>query len=72
MSRSLRCSVPFALALLSASVWAAPQDQTLPLLPKDVQEQLPTAEANLARARAVDAEFWVDHGEALTATSLPL
>ncbi|MCY1462738.1 hypothetical protein D9M71_805450 [compost metagenome] len=39
--------------------------QTLPLLAKDVQEQLPTAEANLAGARAVDAEFWVDHGEEL-------
>ena len=29
MSRSLRCSVPFALAVLSASVWAAPQDLTV-------------------------------------------
>lgn len=39
--------------------------QALALLPADVQKQLPTAEANLAQARAVDAEFWVDHGEEL-------
>ncbi|MCW1248142.1 ABC transporter substrate-binding protein [Pseudomonas sp. SAICEU22] len=39
--------------------------QTLGLLPADVREQLPTAEANLAQAQAVDAEFWVDHGEEL-------
>ena len=37
----------------------------LALLPADVQQQLPTAQANLAEARAVDAEFWVDHGEEL-------
>ncbi len=35
------------------------------LLPKTVQEALPTAPANLEGARAVDAEFWVDHGEEL-------
>jgi putative spermidine/putrescine transport system substrate-binding protein len=39
--------------------------KTLALLPTAVQEQLPTAEANLAEAQAVDAEFWVDHGEEL-------
>lgn len=39
--------------------------KTLALLPAAVQEQLPTAEANLAEAQAVDAEFWVDHGEEL-------
>ena len=39
--------------------------QTLALLPKSVQAQLPTAEANLAGAGAVNAEFWVDHGEEL-------
>lgn len=39
--------------------------QALALLPPAVQEQLPTAAANLADARAVDAEFWVDHGEEL-------
>ena len=38
---------------------------TLALLPKTVQEALPTAPANLEGARAVDAEFWVDHGEEL-------
>lgn len=39
--------------------------EALGLLPAQVQQQLPTAEANLAKARAVDAEFWVDHGEEL-------
>jgi putative spermidine/putrescine transport system substrate-binding protein len=39
--------------------------QALAMLPLPVQQQLPTAEANMAKARAVDAEFWVDHGEEL-------
>ncbi|MNJ57784.1 hypothetical protein D3C77_533880 [compost metagenome] len=39
--------------------------EALALLPTAVQQQLPTAEANLAGARAVDAAFWVDHGEEL-------
>ncbi|MCY1247098.1 hypothetical protein D9M72_603930 [compost metagenome] len=39
--------------------------EALKLLPATVQQQLPTAEANLAGARAVDAGFWVDHGEEL-------
>ncbi|MNN71435.1 hypothetical protein D3C81_1873690 [compost metagenome] len=39
--------------------------EALTLLPAQVQQQLPTAEANLAQAQAVDAEFWVDHGEEL-------
>lgn len=39
--------------------------KTLALLPEATREQLPTAQANLAGARAVDAEFWVDHGEEL-------
>ncbi len=37
----------------------------LKLLPEAVQQQLPTAQANLAQAQAVDAAFWVDHGEEL-------
>ncbi|AYC34878.1 ABC transporter substrate-binding protein [Pseudomonas cavernae] len=37
----------------------------LALLPAEVQANLPTAPANLAGARAVDAEFWVDYGEEL-------
>ncbi|POA57437.1 MULTISPECIES: ABC transporter substrate-binding protein [Pseudomonas] len=39
--------------------------QALGLLPPSVQRQLPTYEANLQGARAVDAGFWVDHGEDL-------
>ncbi|WP_166364794.1 ABC transporter substrate-binding protein [Pseudomonas akapageensis] len=39
--------------------------EALSLLPLQVQQQLPTADANLAKAQAVDAEFWVDHGEEL-------
>lgn len=38
---------------------------TMALLPSDVQAALPTAPANLKDARAVDAAFWVDHGEEL-------
>lgn len=34
-------------------------------LPADIQQQLPTAPANLAEAQLVNAEFWVDHGEEL-------
>ena len=44
---------------------------TLALLPKTVQEVLPTAPANLEGARAVDAEFWVDHGEELEQRFMP-
>ncbi|VVQ22770.1 hypothetical protein PS938_05285 [Pseudomonas fluorescens] len=59
-------SQPQAQKVFSETIPYGPvHRQTLPLLPKDVQEQLPTAEANLAGARAVDAEFWVDHGEEL-------
>jgi putative spermidine/putrescine transport system substrate-binding protein len=39
--------------------------QTLPQLPAEVQAQLPTAEANMAGAQLVNAEFWIDHGEEL-------
>lgn len=39
--------------------------ETLPQLPADVQAQLPTAEANMAGAQLVNAEFWIDHGEEL-------
>ncbi|SDI61724.1 putative spermidine/putrescine transport system substrate-binding protein [Pseudomonas panipatensis] len=38
---------------------------TLDLLPAEVRAALPTAPANLEGARAVDAAFWVDHGEEL-------
>lgn len=39
--------------------------QALAELPAEVQAQLPTAEANMAGAQLVNAEFWIDHGEEL-------
>ncbi|WP_028694735.1 ABC transporter substrate-binding protein [Pseudomonas cremoricolorata] len=41
------------------------RQDALAQLPQEVQQQLPTAPANLAQAQLVDAEFWVDHGEEL-------
>ncbi|WP_436976935.1 ABC transporter substrate-binding protein [Pseudomonas alabamensis] len=41
------------------------RQDALAQLPAQVQAQLPTAPDNLAQARLVDAEFWVDHGEEL-------
>ncbi|SIR99831.1 ABC transporter substrate-binding protein [Pseudomonas sp. A214] len=59
-------SQPQAQKVFSENIPYGPvHRKALALLPGAVQEQLPTAEANLAEARAVDAEFWVDHGEEL-------
>ncbi|CAH0242231.1 extracellular solute-binding protein [Pseudomonas mediterranea] len=59
-------SQPQAQKVFSENIPYGPvHRKTLSLLPVAVQQQLPTAEANLAEARAVDAEFWVDHGEEL-------
>ena len=59
-------SQPQAQKVFSENIPYGPVNkQTLGLLPAEVQKQLPTAEANLAQARAVDAAFWVDHGEEL-------
>ncbi|SDU95678.1 ABC transporter substrate-binding protein [Pseudomonas mucidolens] len=59
-------SQPQAQKVFSENIPYGPvHRETLALLPAAVRDQLPTAEANLAGARAVDAEFWVDHGEEL-------
>ena len=59
-------SQPQAQKVFSQNIPYGPvHRQTLALLPASVQAQLPTAEANLAGAGAVNAEFWVDHGEEL-------
>ncbi|BAU75752.1 ABC transporter substrate-binding protein [Metapseudomonas furukawaii] len=38
---------------------------TLALLDAAIRQNLPTAPDNLANARAMDTEFWIDHGEEL-------
>ncbi|WP_298188325.1 extracellular solute-binding protein [uncultured Pseudomonas sp.] len=38
---------------------------TLALIDPAIRPALPTAPENLAHARAMDTEFWIDHGEAL-------
>ncbi|PMY55112.1 MULTISPECIES: ABC transporter substrate-binding protein [Pseudomonas] len=59
-------SQPQAQKVFSENIPYGPvHRQALALLPEPVRQQLPTAEANLAKAQSVDAEFWVDHGEEL-------